>query len=94
MTLTKSHIVDHLWNQTKIPKQKCVELVETVLEIIKDELSKGNDVLVWRFGKFSVKEKNPRRGRNPHTGEPMMLGRRKIVMFRTSGKLRERMNGR
>jgi integration host factor subunit alpha len=92
MTLTKAHIVDSVHNQTGFPKNRSSEIVETLLEIIKRTLTSGEDVLVSGFGKFSVKEKKERRGRNPATGEAMMLSPRKVVTFKCSGKLRDRVN--
>jgi integration host factor subunit alpha len=69
------------------------ETVETLLEIIKSTLASGEDVLMSGFGKFCVKEKRERRARNPVTGEDIMLAPRRVVRFRCSGKLRERVNG-
>ncbi len=65
----------------------------TWTEFIKSTLASGKDVLVSGFGKFCVKEKLERRGRNPATGEEMMLGPRSVVKFKCSGKLREKING-
>jgi integration host factor subunit alpha len=93
MTLTKAQIVESIQNQTGFPKNKSSELVETLLEIIKRTLASDEDVLVSGFGKFCVKKKKERKGRNPATGEDMMLEPRKIVTFKCSGKLRKRFNG-
>ena len=93
MTLTKIQIVDSIHNQTGVPKNRSSEIVETLLEIIKDRLASGEDVLVSGFGKFCVKEKKERKGRNPATGDAMMLEPRKVVTFKCSGKLRDRING-
>ena len=93
MTLTKAQIVESIQNQTGFPKNKSSEIVETLLEIIKSTLASGEDVLVSGFGKFSVKEKKERKGRNPATGEDMMLAPRKVVTFKCSGKLRDKING-
>ena len=93
MTLTKAQIVESIQNQTGFPKNKSSELVETLLEIIKRTLASDEDVLVSGFGKFCVKKKKERKGRNPATGEDMMLEPRKIVTFKCSGKLRKRING-
>ena len=79
-------------NQTGLPKNKSSEIVESLLEIIKNPLTSGEDVLISGFGKFSVKEKNERKGRNPATGEDMMLDPRKVVTFKCSGKLRNKIN--
>jgi len=92
MTLTKIQIVESIQNQTDFPKNKSSEIVETLLEIIKRTLASGEDVLVSGFGKFRVKEKKERKGRNPATGEDMMLEPRKVVTFKCSGKLRKRVN--
>jgi len=93
MTLTKIKIVESVQNQTGFPKNRSSEIVETLLEIIKRTLALGEDVLVSGFGKFCVQEKKERKGRNPSTGEDMMLKPRKVVTFKCSGKLRDRING-
>jgi integration host factor subunit alpha len=92
MTLTKAQMVESIQNQTGLPRNRSSEIVETLLEIIKSTLESGEDVLVSGFGKFSVNEKKARRGRNPATGEDMMLEARKVVTFKCSGKLRDRVN--
>jgi integration host factor subunit alpha len=92
MTITKIQIVESVQNQTGFPKNKSSEIVETLLEIIKSTLVSGEDVLVSGFGKFCVKEKNQRKGRNPATGEDMMLTQRRVVTFKCSGQLRDRIN--
>jgi len=93
MTLTKNQIVESIQNQTGFPKNKSSEIVETLLEIIKRTLASGEDVLVSGFGKFCVNEKKERKGRNPATGEAMMLAPRKVATFKCSGALRGRING-
>ena len=93
MTLTKVQMVESIHNQTGFPKNKSLKIVETLLEIIKSTLASGEDVLVSGFGKFCVNEKKERKGRNPATGEDMMLAPRKVVTFKCSGKLRDRVNG-
>jgi integration host factor subunit alpha len=92
MTLTKARIVESIQNQTGFTKRKSSQLVETLLELIKNTLESGDDVLISNFGKFCVKNKNERRGRNPATGDRMILAPRKIVTFKCSGKLREKLN--
>ena len=71
--LTKAVIVESVQNQLGIPKKECVEMVETLLEIIKSSLASGEDVLISGFGKFSLKDKKARRVRNPATSEDLML---------------------
>ena len=93
MTLTKAHIINTIADQIGYPKNHSSEIVETILELIKKALESGDDVLISNFGKFRVKEKEERRGRNPSTGEDMMMKPRKVVTFRSSGKLRKKING-
>jgi integration host factor subunit alpha len=93
MTLTKSKITDAIAEQNGYTHKKSSETGETILELIESELASGEDVLISGFGKFCVKEKRERRGRNPATGENMMVAPRRVVTFRCSGKLRERVNG-
>ena len=90
MALTKVEIVNSIQDQLDIPRKQSFDIVETLLEIIKRTLESGDDVMVSGFGKFSVKEKKTRKGRNPSTGEDMMLDARRVVTFKCSGKLRER----
>jgi len=93
MALTKIQIVESIHNQIGLPKNKSTEIVETLLEVIKKTLASGEDVLISNFGKFCVKEKAERKGRNPATGDDLMLEPRKVVTFNCSGKLRKRVNG-
>jgi integration host factor subunit alpha len=92
MALTKSDIVEKV-QAIGFTKKTSVSVMESLLEIIKQTLEGEEDVLVSGFGKFCVKEKAPRRGRNPATGSDMELWRRRVVTFKCSGKLRERING-
>jgi len=92
MTLTKNDLVASV-NELGFTKKKSVEIIETLIEIMKGTLEKGEDVLISGFGKFCVKDKNSRRGRNPATGSDLILRERKVVTFKCSGKLREKING-
>jgi integration host factor subunit alpha len=92
MTLTKAQIIESIQNQTGFPKNKSSEIVETLLEIMKNALGSGEDVLISSFGKFCVREKRERKGRNPATGNAMMLRPRKVVTFKCSGQLRNKIN--
>ena len=92
MSITKAHLADSIQNQLSLPRIQSIQAVESIIEIIKKTLENGEDVMISRFGKFYVKEKRKRRGRNPQTGEDLILGRRRVVGFKCSGKLRERMN--
>ncbi|MBU0763338.1 MAG: integration host factor subunit alpha [Bacteroidetes bacterium] len=93
MTLTKAALVDRIFNTNNMSKKQAVETVETILEIMKSSLEKGDDILLSGFGKLKVREKKPRKGRNPQTGEEIILDARRVVTFKPSGKLRETVNG-
>ena len=92
MALTKSDIVAKV-HELGFTKKKSVEIIESLLEIIKSTLENSDDLLVSGFGKFCVKEKKQRRGRNPATGADLILRERKVVTFKCSGKLRDKING-
>ncbi len=92
MTLTKAKIVDAIHNELGFPKNRSAELIEILLEQIKSTLGNNEDVLISGFGKFCVKKKKERRGRNPATGDDMMLEQRRVVTFRCSHLLRDKIN--
>jgi len=92
MSLTKMKIIRHVSN-LGFSKQDAGNIIEDLLEIIKNSLENGEDVMISGFGKFQVKDKAPRRGRNPATDEDMLLDARRVVTFKSSGKLKQRMNG-
>jgi integration host factor subunit alpha len=92
MTLTKASLVDRICNTHGMNRKQAIEAVETILEIMKSNLEKGDDVMLSGFGKFKGRDKQPRKGGNPKTGEEMILGARRVVTFKPSGKLRERVN--
>jgi integration host factor subunit alpha len=92
MTLTKIEIVNMLNEQIGIPKVECIRIVESFFDIIKSELEKGSPVMVSGFGKWTVKAKKARVGRNPKTRENVTIEARKVVTFRPSGALRDDLN--
>ena len=92
MTLTEALIVEAVADQNDFTKTQSSDTVETLLEIIKRTLESGEDVLISGFGRFCIKEKHERRGRNPATGVDMMLEPRKVVTFRCSRQLRDKIN--
>lgn len=93
MALTKNLIVEKIQVGLGFPKNQSVEITENLLELIKASLASSDDVLVSGFGKFCVKEKVERKGRNPATGEDLLLKPRRVVTFKCSGKLRDKVNG-
>ncbi len=92
MALTKSDIVATV-HELGCTKKKSVDIIESLLEIIKGTLEKSEDVLISGFGKFCVKNKRQRRGRNPATGQDLILRERRVITFKCSGKLRYTING-
>ncbi len=92
MALTKADIIDSVHEEIGLPKTESADIMESLLEIVKKALESENDVLVSGFGKFCVHEKNSRRGRNPATGEDLILDKRKAVVFKCSGNLRRKIN--
>ena len=95
MNLTKARLITRVQDYCPgLTRVKAVEAVETFLQTIKASLENGDDVLLSGFGKFTVKDKAARRGRNPKTGKSMVLNARRVVTFKTSGKLRQKVNGK
>lgn len=92
MPLTKKELIDMVYTELDILKRESAYIVESVFDIIKDELEKGNDVMISGFGKWTVKAKWERKGRNPQTGKEITIDARKVVTFKPSGKLRDTVN--
>jgi integration host factor subunit alpha len=92
MTMTKAQIVETIQEQLGYPRNTSTDLIEILLEIIKRSLESGDDVMISGFGKFCVNQKKARKGRNPATGDEMMLAARRIITFKCSGKLKEKLN--
>lgn len=93
MTLTKSMIIETVQEELGVTHHQSSEIIEILIETIKATLEKNCDVMISGFGKFCVKDKKARKGRNPATNEAMMLDKRKVVTFKCSGKLKEMVNG-
>lgn len=92
MTFTKLDLIESIYNQLDLSKTRSAKVVNSLIEIIKKTMEDGEDVLISGFGKFCVKEKGKRRGRNPQSGEDLMLGERRVVRFKCSGRLRDKIN--
>ncbi|CAB5085921.1 Integration host factor alpha subunit [Olavius algarvensis associated proteobacterium Delta 3] len=91
MALTKNDIITRI-HDLGFTKKKSVEAIESLLHNIKRNLAQGDEVLISGFGKFCIKQKKPRRGRNPATGNDLLLRERTVVTFKCSGKLRDKIN--
>ena len=89
MSMNKIDIVESICEKIGIPKKNCVRIVESLFDIIKDDLNDGNDVMISGFGKWTVKAKKARKGRNPKTGKAMTIDARKVVTFKPSYVLRK-----
>lgn len=89
MSLTKIDIIESAYEQLGIPKKDCIHIVESLFDLIKDNLGRGNDVRISGFGKWTVKAKKKRNGRNPQTGERMTIDARRVVTFKSSPVLRD-----
>jgi len=94
MSLTKEKIIDDIYNNIGLSKTRSRTVVESLFRIIKETLESGENLLISGFGKFVVKGKAERRGRNPQTTEDLRLRARRVVVFKTSGVLRNKINRR
>ena len=92
MALTKEKIISSIYNQVGLSKNQSRIVVERLLEIVKETLENGEDIMISGFGKFVVKEKSARRGRNPQTTKELQLRARRVIVFKTSGVLRDKIN--
>jgi len=92
MKVNKARLVDHLYRNSGFLRDESSTTVESLLEIIKKTLESGEDILISGFGKFIVKEKNKRRGRNPATGKDLFLDARRVVIFKCSKNLKDKLN--
>ena len=94
MTLTKADLIETIQSNNSLTRKQSTDIVESTIKTIKDTLASEENVLISGFGKFCVKAKAERKGRNPANGDDLMQPARKVVTFKCSGKLRERINGR
>jgi len=94
MTLTKESLINSIYNHVGVNKVKSTEVVESLFEIMKSTLENGEDILISGFGKYCVRNKKERRVRNPKTGEEKMLGPRRVVVFKCSVVLKDKINGK
>ncbi|MDX9745215.1 MAG: integration host factor subunit alpha [Syntrophales bacterium] len=90
--MTKIDIIQDVYEKLGIPKKDSARIVESVFELMKDSLAKGEKIKISGFGNFAVKEKKARRGRNPQTGEEISISARKVLTFKSSQVLRRALN--
>lgn len=91
--LTKADISDAIFSLLSVDKQKATQVFEDYIDLIKESLEKEGKVMLSGFGSYEVKSKPPRRGRNPQTGDSIILRARKVVKFKPSQLLRKAING-
>ncbi len=90
MTLTKADMVEHLYDKIGLNKREAKDLVEMFFEEIKSSLEQGENVKLSGFGNFVLRDKKSRPGRNPKTGEEVLVSARRVVTFRPGQKLKNR----
>lgn len=93
-TLTRADLAEAVYEEIGLSRQDSTELVESVLEEISNELAKGNSVKLSSFGAFNVRDKNGRIGRNPKTGEEVPIDPRRVLVFKPSQVLKDRIDGK
>ena len=92
MTMTKADLVDSIYEKAGFSKKDATEVVECIFELLKQRLSEGEKVKISGFGNFVVNEKQPRRGRNPQTGDEIVISGRRVLTFKASHVLKKTMN--
>jgi len=93
MTMTKADIVERIYEKVGFSKKVATEVVESIFELVKRRLEQGEKVKISGFGNFTVNEKRPRKGRNPQTGEEIVISGRRVLTFKASQVLKKTMNG-
>ncbi len=92
MALTKTIIAERIQDQLNLSRTEAYDIMEKFIELFKETIENGEDIMISGFGKFCVNEKKARKGRNPATDEEMILPARRVVTFKCSGKLRDQIN--
>ncbi|PIR17152.1 MAG: integration host factor subunit alpha [Deltaproteobacteria bacterium CG11_big_fil_rev_8_21_14_0_20_49_13] len=90
--MTKAEIVEQIYEKIGFSKKESADIVELVFDTMKDTLSKGEKIKISGFGNFVVRQKRPRVGRNPQTGESIEITARKVLTFRPSQVLKSALN--
>ena len=93
MTMTKADLVERIYEKVGFSKKEATEVVESIFEVVKKRLEHGEKVKISGFGNFVVNEKRPRKGRNPQTGEEIVISGRRVLTFKASQVLKKVMNG-
>ena len=91
MTITKDSLVEMIHNEVGLNKREAKELIECFFEQIKASIENGNDIKFSGFGNFILRNKSPRPGRNPKTGEEVTISERRVVTFKSGLKLKSKL---
>ena len=91
--MTKADLIENVYLKTGFSKKESAEIVETVFDLIKNNLEQGEKIKIAGFGNFVVKDKSTRRGRNPQTGDEIEITSRRILTFKPSQVLKSSING-
>ena len=92
MAMTKAEIVERIYEKVGFSKKEATEVVEAIFEIIKARLERGEKVKISGFGNFIVHDKRPRKGRNPQTGDEIVITGRRVLSFKPSQVLKKTIN--
>lgn len=90
--MTKADMVELVYERIGVSKREAANVVESIFDIIKESLERGENVKISGFGSFNLREKQPRRGRNPQTGEEITISARRVLSFKSSNVLRDQLN--
>lgn len=90
--MTKEDLIKNVWKELDITNKEARDIVENVFQTMKDVLAKGEQIEIRGFGKFSIRGKNKRVGRNPRTGEEAEISERRVVTFKPSKIFRNSLN--
>jgi integration host factor subunit alpha len=90
--LTRKELAEAVADQLGYPRSSCSEIVDSFFDTMKTALMEGEPIKIVHFGTFSLRDKNPRNGRNPRTGESILIKKRQMVSFKPSKTLREQLN--
>ncbi|MEI6155266.1 MAG: integration host factor subunit alpha [Deltaproteobacteria bacterium] len=91
--MTRAGLIEQVYDKLDLSKRECADIVVRFFEVVKETLAKDEDVMISGLGKFRVKQKRARRGRNPQTGVKMEIKGRKVLLFKLSGVLKDGING-
>lgn len=92
MSMTKADMVELVYERIGVSKRESARIVETIFDVVKETLERGDNVKISGFGSFNIQHKKPRRGRNPQTGEEITISARRVLSFKASNVLRDQLN--